>query len=116
MYVDENKTFFYFVFSVVNGFVFVGRYLENGFSFSRFSTPQAVLFTLLYKLSMQISSRTNLQSARGVPSLLETRRWGKMLLNTVNNHQLVSESSKTFVSECVDATLGTRGVFSRAAD
>ena len=76
------------------------------------------LFCLHYytNLVCKLVPGPNLQSARGVPSLLETRRWGKMLLNTVNNHQLVSESSKTFVSECVDATLGTRGVFSRAAD
>ena len=80
----KTKLYFILCFPVVNGFVFVGRYLKNGFSFSRFSTPQAVLFTLLYKLRMQISFRTNKQSARGALSLLETRHAGKMLLTTAN--------------------------------
>lgn len=74
----KTKPSFILRFPVVNGLVFVGRYLENGLSFSRFLTPQAVLFTLLYKLRMQISFRTNQQSARGAPSLLVTRRAGKM--------------------------------------
>lgn len=76
----KTKLYFILCFPVVNGFVFVGRYLKNGFSSSRFLTPQAVLFTLLYKVRMQISFRT----ARGALSLLETRHAGKMLLTTAN--------------------------------
>lgn len=76
----KTKLYFILCFPVVNGFVFVGRYLKNGFSFSRFLTPRAVLFTLLYKVRMQISFRT----ARGALSLLETRHAGKMLLTTAN--------------------------------
>lgn len=80
----KTKLYFILCFPVVNGFVFVGRYLKNGFSSSRFLTPQAVLFTLLYKLKMQISLRTNQQSARGALSLLETRHAGKMRLTPAN--------------------------------